>query len=66
MKIFNFIVSSVIIAHDSVLSRISKTYLPISSLNVRELKLNYAHKTSQGKWEASQHGDGIPTPPTKP
>ena len=41
MQIFNFIVSFVIIAHHSILSpRISKPYLPISSLNVRELKLN--------------------------
>ena len=41
MLIFNFVVSSVITAHHSVLSpRISKTHLPISSLNVRELKLN--------------------------
>ena len=41
MQIFNFIVPSVIIAHHSVLSpRISKTHLPISSLNVGELKLN--------------------------
>ena len=42
MQIFNFTVSSVIIAHHSVLSpRISKTHFPISSLNVRKLKLNW-------------------------
>ena len=41
MQIFNLIVSSVIIAHHSVLTlRISKTHLPISSLNVREVELN--------------------------
>ena len=41
MEVFNFIVSYVIIAHQSVLSpRISKIHLPISSLNVLELKLN--------------------------
>ena len=41
MKIFNFMVLSVIIAHHSVLtSHISKTHLPISSFNVRELELN--------------------------
>ena len=41
MQIFNFTVSSVIIAHHSVLSpRISKTHFPISSLNVRKPKLN--------------------------
>ena len=35
MQIFNVIVSSVIIAHHSVLTpHISKTHLPISSLNV--------------------------------
>ena len=40
MYIFNFIVSSVIIAHQSVLTpRISKTHLPISSLNLHELEL---------------------------
>ena len=41
MQIFNFIVLSVIIAHHGVLTpRISKIHLLISSLNVRELKLN--------------------------
>ena len=41
MQIFNFIVLSVIIAYHSVLTpHISKTHLPISSLNVRELRLN--------------------------
>ena len=56
MQIFNFIVSSVIIARHSVLSpRISKIHLPISSLNVRELKL-----------EAPYVRDGSPTPTTKP
>ena len=42
MQIFNFIVSSVIITHHSLLPpRISKTHFPISSLNVRELNLNW-------------------------
>ena len=50
MQIFNFIVSSVIIAHHSVLSpRISKTHLPISSLNVRELKLNWCSEDQSRK-----------------
>ena len=42
MQIFNFIVLSVIIAaHHSLLTpHISKTHLPISSLNVRELEFN--------------------------
>ena len=41
MQIFNFIVLFVIIAHHSFLTpHISKTHLPISSLNVRELELN--------------------------
>ena len=41
MQIFNFIVLFVIKAHHSFLSpHISKTHLPISSLNVRELELN--------------------------
>ena len=40
MQIFNFIVLSVIIAHQSVLTpHISKTHLPISLLNARGLKL---------------------------
>ena len=40
-RIFNFIVLSVIIAHHSVHTpHISKTHLPISSFNVRELELN--------------------------
>ena len=41
MQIFNFVVLSVIIAYHSVLTpHISKTHLPISSLNVHELRLN--------------------------
>ena len=41
MQIFNFIVLFVITAHHIFLApRISKTHLPIYSLNVRELKLN--------------------------
>ena len=41
MRIFNFIVLSVIIVNRSVLSpHISKGHLPISSLNVHELELN--------------------------
>ena len=50
MQIFNFIVSSVIIAHHSVLSpRISKTHVPISSLDVRELKLNWCSQDQSTK-----------------
>ena len=50
MQIFNFIVSFVIIAHHSILSpRISKPYLPISSLNVRELKLNWCSQDQSRK-----------------
>ena len=38
MRIFNFVVSSVITApHNVPTTHISKTYLPIVSLNVREL-----------------------------
>ena len=41
MQIFNFVVLSVIIAPQKVLtSHISKTHLPIVSLHVRKLKLN--------------------------
>ena len=41
MQAFNFIVSSIIIAHDSFLTlHFSKTHLPIASLNVHELELN--------------------------
>ena len=41
MRIFNFIVISIILAHHSFLTpHISKTYLPISSLNALELELN--------------------------
>ena len=41
MRIFNFVVLSVITAPRNVLTpRISKTDLPIVSLNVRDVKLN--------------------------
>ena len=41
MRIFNFVVLSVIPAPHNVLTpRISKTHLPIVSLNVRDVKLN--------------------------
>ena len=41
MRIFNFVVLSVITAPRNVLTpRISKTHLPIVSLNVRDVKLN--------------------------
>ena len=41
MQIFNFVVLSVIITPQNVLTpHISKTHLPIVSINVRELKLN--------------------------
>ena len=41
MQMFNSIVLLVIIAYHSLLTpHISKTHLPISSLNVRELELN--------------------------
>ena len=42
MQIFNFaVLSAVIIAsHNALTPHISKTNLPIVSLNVRELKLN--------------------------
>ena len=50
MQIFSFIVLSVIIAHHSGLSpRISKIHLPISSLNVRELKLNWCSQDQSRK-----------------
>ena len=50
MHIFNFIVLSVAIAHHSFLSpRISKTHLPTSSLNVRELKLNWCSQNRSRK-----------------
>ena len=46
----NFIVSSVVIAHHSVLTpHISKTILPIPSLNVRELELNLCSKDQSRK-----------------
>ena len=41
MKILNFVVLSVIIARHNVHTpHISKTHLPIVSINVRELELN--------------------------
>ena len=41
MRIFNFVILSVITAPHNVLTpHISKTHLPIVSLNVRELELN--------------------------
>ena len=41
MQIFRFVILSVIIALHNVLTpHISKTHLPIVSLNVRELELN--------------------------
>ena len=47
MKIFNFVVLSVIIAPYNV--QISKTQLPIVSLNVRELELNQCSKEQSRK-----------------
>ena len=50
MQIFNFIVLSVIIVNRSVLSpHISKGHLPISSLNVHELELNWCSKDQSSK-----------------
>ena len=41
MRIFNFVVLSVITTSDNVPTpHISKTHLPIVSLNIRELELN--------------------------
>ena len=41
MRIFNFVVLSMITAaHNVATPHISKTHLPIISLNARELKLN--------------------------
>ena len=50
MQIFNVIVLSVIIPHHGVLPRhISKTHLLLSSLNVRELELNWYSKDQSRK-----------------
>ena len=50
MLIFNFVVLSVIIApHDVLTPHISKTYLPIVSLNVREFELNWCSKEHSRK-----------------
>ena len=67
MQIFNFIVLSVINAHHSIfIPHISKTHLPISSLNVRELHWIDAQETSQEKWEPPMRGGvGSRTPPCK-
>ena len=47
MRIYNFVVLSVITASQNVPTpHISKTNFPIASLNVRELKLNLSQKTS--------------------
>ena len=55
MKIFNFIISCVVIAHHSVHTpHISKTNLPIPSLNVHESPLH-------GGWKAK-----TPPPPAHP
>ena len=59
MQIFNFVVLSVIITPQNVLTpHISKTHLPIVSINVRELKLNWCSKNQSKK-------KGGPTPPAK-
>ena len=53
MQIFNFLVLSEIIDPISfVTPHINKTYLPIASLNVRELKLNWCQKEQSRKKEA--------------
>ena len=52
MQVFNFVVLSVIIPPDNVVTRyISKMHLLIVSLYVSS-NLNYTQKTSQGKREA--------------
>ena len=57
MQIFNFVVLSVIIAPQNILTpHISKTSLPIVSLNVRELELNCYSKDQSSKKEARLHG----------
>ena len=65
MKFFNFVVSSVIIAHHSVLTpHISKTHLPICSLNGHELELNWCSKDQsrkRGGPPAKGRGGGSPT-----
>ena len=50
MRIFNFVVLSLISAPYNVLTpHISKTNLPVVSLNVRELKLNWCSKNQSRK-----------------
>ena len=67
MQIFNFIVLSVINAHHSIfIPHISKTHLPISSLNVRELALNWCSRDQSRKMGApNAWGVGSRTPPCK-
>ena len=52
MQILNFVILSVIIAPHNVLTpHISKTHLPIVSVNVHELELNWSSKEqSRKKW----------------
>ena len=62
MRIFNFVVLSVITApHNVPTPHNSQTHLPIVSLNVS----NWidAQKTSQGKKGGPLRGGGGPTPP---
>ena len=63
MRIFNFVVLSVITApHNVPIPHINKTHLRVISFNVSELELSYAQKTSQGK----RNPGGSTTTPVKP
>ena len=52
-------------SHNVLTPHISKTYLPIVSLNVCELKLNITQGkiTVKGKGRLTLRGGGSPTPP---
>ena len=64
MQIFNSVVSSVIIPSPNVLTpHISKSHLPIVSLNVRELKLMLKRVIKKNIAPSPCVGDGSPTPP---
>ena len=66
MRVFNFVILSVITTLYNVPTfHISKTHLPIVSLNIREVELNWCSKDQLRKKGGPLRGGGNPTPPSK-
>ena len=64
MRFFNFVVLAVITApHNVPTSHISKTNLPIVSINVRKLELNWYSKDQSRKKGGCLLGGGRSNPP---